>query len=119
MTPAAAAKLVVSQHYDLPRGALTSRDRTRAVAHPRQLAMAICHDISTMSTTEIGLAFGHRDHTTVMYGIRIAKQRAKEDPDRAAVYQALRTSAVLMLDNPAFAGRVPVFKSVRGKLCAG
>lgn len=30
MTPAAAAKLVVSQHYDLPRGALASRDRTRA-----------------------------------------------------------------------------------------
>ena len=59
---------VVARHYSLDPEDLTGKKRSREIAVPRQVAMYICREMTSMSTTNIGKAFGDRDHTTVMHG---------------------------------------------------
>ena len=57
----------VSAHFKLPRSAMISQDRKFDVAHPRQVAMYLARKLTKRSTTEIGMRFGGRDHTTVIH----------------------------------------------------
>ena len=47
-----------------------SKKRTRAVARPRQIAMALAKELTQLSLPDIGDAFGGRDHTTVLHACR-------------------------------------------------
>ena len=58
----------VAGHFNLSREQLSSRDRSRHVALPRQVAMYLIREETRASLPQIGLALGGRDHTTVMYG---------------------------------------------------
>jgi len=58
---------MVSSHYSVSEDDLTSKRRSREIAMPRQVAMYILRELTPMSTTAIGRAFGGRDHTTVMH----------------------------------------------------
>jgi len=58
---------LVSQKYSLDARDLKSRSRTSQVALPRQLAMYLACRLTDLSTTDIGAAFGGRDHTTVIH----------------------------------------------------
>jgi len=71
---------VVAQYFNLSNQDMKNKRRTRAVAYPRQVAMYIARDITEYSTTEIGLEFGGRDHTTVMHACQKIADRMKQDP---------------------------------------
>jgi chromosomal replication initiator protein len=58
----------VAGHFHLSRDQLSSRDRSRQVAQPRQVAMYLIREETQASLPQIGSALGGRDHTTVMYG---------------------------------------------------
>lgn len=58
----------VSTQYGVSRERLLGRDRSRAVALPRQVAMYMMREETEASLPEIGEVLGGRDHTTVMYG---------------------------------------------------
>ena len=58
----------VADKYGVSPEDLTGKRRSREIALPRQVAMYICREMTDMSTTAIGQAFGKRDHTTVMHG---------------------------------------------------
>ena len=61
-------KKIVCKHYNLDIVDLVSKRRTASVALPRQLAMYLARTLTDQfSTTEIGEAFGGRDHTTVLH----------------------------------------------------
>jgi chromosomal replication initiator protein len=60
---------VVADFYSLNSNDLKGKKRNQKIVFPRQLAMFICREITDFSTTEIGEAFGGRDHTTVMHSI--------------------------------------------------
>jgi chromosomal replication initiator protein len=60
---------VVADFYSLSVSDLRGKKRTQKIVYPRQLSMFICREITDFSTTEIGEAFGGRDHTTVMHSI--------------------------------------------------
>ncbi|MEC8299050.1 MAG: chromosomal replication initiator protein DnaA [Pseudomonadota bacterium] len=60
----------VADYYKVRVGELNSKKRTRSIARPRQLAMAISKAITTHSLPEIGDSFGGRDHTTVLHACR-------------------------------------------------
>jgi len=60
----------VADYYKVRVGELNSKRRTRSIARPRQLAMAISKEITTHSLPEIGDSFGGRDHTTVLHACR-------------------------------------------------
>ncbi len=68
----------VAEFYKLKVSDLHSKKRSRNVARPRQMAMALAKELTEMSLPEIGDAFGNRDHTTVLHACRtIAALRSK------------------------------------------
>lgn len=61
----------VADYYQLKLADLLSERRTRSLARPRQMAMALSKELTEHSLPEIGEAFGGRDHTTVLHGCRV------------------------------------------------
>ena len=60
----------VADYYGLQIKDLLSKRRTRSLARPRQVAMALAKELTEHSLPEIGEAFGGRDHTTVLHACR-------------------------------------------------
>jgi chromosomal replication initiator protein len=60
----------VAEYYKVRVGDLLSKRRSRSIARPRQVAMALAKELTNHSLPEIGDAFGGRDHTTVLHGCR-------------------------------------------------
>ena len=60
----------VAEYFKIRVGDLLSKRRTRSIARPRQVAMALAKELTNHSLPEIGDAFGGRDHTTVLHGCR-------------------------------------------------
>ena len=61
---------IVAEYYKIRVADLHSKRRTRSIARPRQMAMALTKQLTNHSLPEIGDAFGGRDHTTVLYACR-------------------------------------------------
>jgi chromosomal replication initiator protein len=80
---------VVAEYFSLSPNDLKSKKRTQNIVYPRQLAMYIAREITEYSTTEIGQAFGGRDHTTVMHACQKIEERIKTDPTASAMIQTL------------------------------
>lgn len=80
---------VVADYFALSFNDLRGKKRTQAVAFPRQIAMYISREITEYSTTEVGLEFGGRDHTTVMHGCQKIEERMKSDPTLESTIQNL------------------------------
>ncbi|UJP04584.1 MAG: chromosomal replication initiator protein DnaA [Nitrosomonas sp.] len=60
----------VADYYKIKVSDMYSKKRSRIVARPRQMAMAIAKELTSLSLPDIGEAFGGRDHTTVLHGYR-------------------------------------------------
>jgi len=60
----------VADYYKIRVGDLHAKTRTRSIARPRQLAMALAKELTNHSLPEIGDSFGGRDHTTVLHACR-------------------------------------------------
>jgi len=60
----------VAEYYKVRVADLLSKRRSRSVARPRQMAMALCKELTSHSLPEIGDAYGGRDHTTVLHACR-------------------------------------------------
>jgi len=75
----------VADYFKIRVADLLSRRRSRSIARPRQIAMALAKELTNHSLPEIGDAFGGRDHTTVLHGcrriaaLRESEQRVGED----------------------------------------
>lgn len=75
----------VAEYYKVKIADLLSKRRSRSVARPRQMAMALAKELTNHSLPEIGDAFGGRDHTTVLHACRViaelkqANQGVEED----------------------------------------
>lgn len=61
----------VAEYYKVKIADLLSKRRSRSVARPRQMAMALAKELTNHSLPEIGDAFGGRDHTTVLHACRV------------------------------------------------
>lgn len=71
----------VAEYYKIKVSDLLSRRRSRSVARPRQMAMAMSKKLTNHSLPEIGDAFGGRDHTTVLHACRKIEQLREENHD--------------------------------------
>ncbi|MAT52051.1 MAG: chromosomal replication initiator protein DnaA [Porticoccaceae bacterium] len=71
----------VAEYYKLKLSDLLSRRRSRSIARPRQLAMALAKELTNHSLPEIGEAFGGKDHTTVLHACRKVKELEETDND--------------------------------------
>lgn len=85
----------VADYYKIKVSEMYSKKRTRNVARPRQVAMALAKELTQMSLPDIGEAFGGRDHTTVLHACRkIAQLRSSNNEmtvDIASLLKVLRS----------------------------
>ncbi len=69
----------VAEYYNIKMADLKSKSRTRSVARPRQMAMALAKELTNHSLPEIGREFGGRDHTTVMHACKTINELRDTD----------------------------------------
>lgn len=79
----------VAEYYKIKLADILSKRRSRSVARPRQIAMALAKELTNHSLPEIGDAFGGRDHTTVLHACRKVAQLKEESHDIKEDYQNL------------------------------
>jgi len=71
----------VSDYYQLRTGELKSRNNSKSIALPRQIAMYLCKTLTHASLPEIGRSFGGKHHSTVIHSIKKVEELRKKDPD--------------------------------------
>jgi chromosomal replication initiator protein len=81
---------VVADFYSLSTNDLKGKKRNQKIVYPRQLSMFICREMTDFSTTEIGEAYGGRDHTTVMHSIDKIQGLLITDPTLDSTIESLK-----------------------------
>lgn len=85
----------VADYYKIKVAEMYSKKRTRIIARPRQVAMALAKELTQLSLPDIGDAFGGRDHTTVLHACRKIEELRGSDPamtrDFNVLLQVLRS----------------------------
>jgi chromosomal replication initiator protein len=71
----------VADHYSLKVAELKSKNNSKSVAMPRQIAMYLCKTLTTASLPEIGKSFGGKHHSTVIHSIRKVEDMRQRDGD--------------------------------------
>ena len=79
----------VAEYYKVKVADLLSKRRSRSIARPRQMAMALAKELTNHSLPEIGDHFGGRDHTTVIHACRKVKELIQEAGEFAEDYKNL------------------------------
>ena len=82
----------VAEYYNIKVSDLMSKRRSRSVARPRQVAMALAKELTTNSLPEIGKSFGGRDHTTVLHGCRKVKELLESSAELREDYAKIHRS---------------------------
>ncbi len=80
---------LVAEYYKVKVVDILSKRRTRTVARPRQIAMALSKELTSHSLPEIGAAYGGRDHTTVLHACRKVQELCLADAEIAKDYKSL------------------------------
>ena len=70
----------VCDHFGVKLSDLKAKNRTKAVAFPRQVAMYLARQLTHASLSEVGRAFGGKDHTTVLHAVDKIQTLLQEDP---------------------------------------
>jgi len=71
---------VVAEAHNLSIQDLKGKKRTQAITLPRQIAMFLIRELTEYSTTEVGMEFGGRDHTTVMHAVQKIEDKIRTEP---------------------------------------
>jgi chromosomal replication initiator protein len=71
----------VADHYSLKLADLKSKNNSKSVAMPRQIAMYLCKALTSASLPEIGKSFGGKHHSTVIHSIRKIEDLRQKDGD--------------------------------------
>jgi chromosomal replication initiator protein len=79
----------VAEYFKIKISDLHSKRRSRSIARPRQVAMALAKELTQHSLPEIGDAFGGRDHTTVLHACRKVKELRETNQDIREDYSNL------------------------------
>jgi chromosomal replication initiator protein len=90
--PISIAKIqrVVADYFNLSIEDMKAKKRTNAVAHPRQIAMYLCRELTDLSLPKIGEEFGGRDHTTVMHAQDKIRSSIETNPSVAHQVEAIK-----------------------------
>ena len=71
----------VARHYDLKISEIKSKNNSRQIVFPRQVAMYLCKRLTDLSYPEIGKLFNDKHHSTVMYSEEVVQKKREADPD--------------------------------------
>ncbi len=81
----------VAEHFDVRLADMTSKRRPANIAFPRQIAMYLARELTKTSLSEIGSAFGGRDHGTVLHAHRLVRSKIQADEKTRNVVSFLDT----------------------------
>ncbi len=81
---------IVSEYFQVPATELLGTSRKKEIVYARQIAWLLCKDILRMSFEAIGEAFGGKNHTTIMHGIKKLQDLQRTDSATARHVHALR-----------------------------
>lgn len=81
---------LVAKYYDVSPKDLIGKKRSRQIARPRQMAMALIRELTRDSFPEIGQVFGGRDHTTVMHACEKIHELREIDTSIEKDYHSLK-----------------------------
>ncbi|NWK77655.1 chromosomal replication initiator protein DnaA [Aquitalea sp. LB_tupeE] len=84
-----AIQKTVAEYYKIKLSDMHSKKRSRDIARPRQVAMALAKELTQLSLPNIGDAFGGRDHTTVLHACKTIAEMRGNDADMAHDYDTL------------------------------
>ncbi len=87
---------VVAGYFGLRIEDMQAKKRTKALSHPRQIAMFLCREMTDLSLPKIGEEFGGRDHTTVMHA---QEKIASDMQSHPQVYREVEAIKKLLLSN--------------------
>lgn len=93
----------IAAHFDIRVSDLTGPNRKQGFYRPRRLGYYLCRQMAGMTLSDIGRAFGGRDHSTVQSGLEAFEM----EPKARANMEAIRTRVAAQLSP------VGMFKSVR------
>lgn len=80
----------VAEHFDITPDDIKGDKRSSKIAHPRQIAMYLCREMTGMNLQRIGEYMGGKDHTTIMYGIRKIESQIKSSDSIKNTIQLLK-----------------------------
>lgn len=80
----------VAKHYALTISDLSSKSRKQHMVLARQMAIFICHELSSLSLSKIGKHFGNRDHSTVLHAIKKIKKKHLENIEIKNDYELIK-----------------------------
>lgn len=81
---------IVAEYFNLRIEDMKTKKRTNAVAHPRQIAMYLCRELTDLSLPKIGEEFGGRDHTTVMHAQDKVSTAIETNPNIAHQVESIK-----------------------------
>ncbi|WP_375731437.1 chromosomal replication initiator protein DnaA, partial [Treponema pallidum] len=82
---------VVADHFNISYSDLKGKKRNKSVVYPRQIAMFLSKELTELSTTELGIEFGGRDHSTVIYGCQKIEGEILTNPSLQANLDLLKS----------------------------
>jgi chromosomal replication initiator protein len=85
-----AVQEVVAAKFHIKVSEMKSKRRTKALVHPRQVAMFLCREITQQSYPEIARHFGGKDHTTIMHACRQIEKARENNPELQRTLEDLK-----------------------------
>ena len=80
----------VAKHYAVTISDLSSKSRKQHIVLARQIAIYLCHELTTLSLSNIGKHFGKRDHSTVLHAINKIKNNLEQDSEIKADVELIK-----------------------------
>lgn len=81
---------IVAEHFGITPADILSSKKSRNIAHPRQICMYLCRDLTEISLKEIGDKLGKRDHSTILHGFNKISEDLKTDTSLQSVIDVLK-----------------------------
>jgi chromosomal replication initiator protein len=81
---------IVANYYKIKYSDMKSKKRTNAIAKPRQIAMCLTRELTSLSTVEIGNEFGGRNHSTVLFAVDKIKKELEKGSIQPTEYESLK-----------------------------
>jgi hypothetical protein len=82
-------QLAVAKHYKVKLSDMVSGRRTADLILPRHVAIYLAKELTAKSLPQIGIKFGHRDHTTILFAVRKIAKLVKVFPELAFAIDAI------------------------------
>jgi len=81
---------VVAEDYHLTPNDLKGKKRSSGIVKPRQISIYLCRELTEYSLTEIGQAFGDRDHATVLHSCSKIEEESRSDTNLYSALERLK-----------------------------